>query len=140
MKSKFSKILELKENILDSIELELLNINNLINKKENEINALKLESKSIPNASNYLEFRSFIGMLSNLKEKIKEEKNDLDSLYLQKEILKQRYKNAQMECEKIKFIHFKEIKKLMHNRNKKEEKLLDEIGSNLHYRNLGEIK
>ena len=138
MKSKFSKILELKENILDSIELELLNINNLINKKENEINALKLESKSIPNASNYLEFRSFIGMLSNLKEKIKEEKNDLDSLYLQKQVLEQNYKNARIEYEKIKFIHFKEIKKLMHNRNKKEEKLLDEVGSNLHYRNLGD--
>ena len=138
MKSKFSKILELKENILDSIELELLNINNLINKKENEINALKLESKSIPNASNYLEFRSFIGMLSNLKEKIKEEKNNLDSFHMQKEILKQRYRDAKIECEKIRFIHFKEIKKLMQNLNRKEEKLLDEIGSNLHYRNLGD--
>ena len=140
MKSKFSQILKFRENILEALELELLNINNLIDEKQNIINALRLESKSIPTPKNYLEFQAFRGMIDNLRAKINEEKNNLDSFHMQKEILKQRYRDAKIECEKIRFIHIKEIKKLMQNLNRKEEKLLDEIGSNLFYRNLGEFK
>ncbi|MDE6885816.1 MAG: flagellar export protein FliJ [Helicobacteraceae bacterium] len=135
MKTKFSGILKLKNDILKKIEREILEVNSLIQAKEQEILALKnsLSSLSPPSGRKYAEFLAFRENLSNIRITIDNENNLLEMFKARKiDILKQ-YKIAKIEYEKINYLHLEEVKNILKAAKAKEQLELDEFGGILHY-------
>lgn len=135
MKTKFSGILKLKNDILKKIEREILEVNSLIQAKEQEILALKNSLSSLfpPSGRKYAEFLAFRENLSNIRITIDNENNLLEMFRARKiDILKQ-YKIAKIEYEKINYLHLEEVKNILKAAKAKEQLELDEFGGILHY-------
>ncbi len=129
MKTKYSQLLKIKKQKVETIENAITNLNLEIKKNEfeiektiNDINSLKKPKSgkfSIIMAHNY----SFENLVYFKKEKqflLIEKKEKL--LKLQKE-----YKTALIEFEKVKYLEDLIIKKQMEKDRKKEQKMIDEI-------------
>ncbi|RDU61709.1 flagellar export protein FliJ [Helicobacter sp. MIT 14-3879] len=131
MKTKFSKILKLKQDILNKIEREILEVNNLISLKKQEI--LKLNSSindftSPKEGKLFSDFLAFRELISNIRYKIKEEQNLLEMLESRKIDTLKRYNTAKIEYEKINYLHLDEVKIMIDKIKRIEQNELDEFG------------
>lgn len=136
MKTKFSKILKLRQDILNKIEKEILEVNALISLKKQEIAnlATQIASFSPPKSSTYSVFLAFREMQSNIRYKIQEEQNFLEMLEARKIDTLKKYNNAKMEYEKINYLHTNEVKMIVDKQKRLEQNELDEYGSILRLR------
>lgn len=131
MKTRFSPILKLKLSAMNKIELEIKEVGNLIFAKKQEIEALHkhINEFTPPDAKEYRKFLAFREMISNLREKIKEENNFLAMLESRKIDTLKRYKEAKIEYEKINYLHLKEAQDLLKKAQRRESLEQDELAS-----------
>ena len=129
MKTRFSPILKLKISAMNKIELEIKEVNNLIFAKKQEIEALHrtMGEFAPPNTQEYRQFLAFREILSNLREKIKEENNFLAMLQSRRIDTKKRFDKAKIEYEKINALHLEEVQELLKMAQRREAKEQDEL-------------
>ncbi|NWF66709.1 MAG: flagellar FliJ family protein [Campylobacterales bacterium] len=129
MKSKFSPIVKIKKQELDKIEGELVKINNKIASKKEEINKISFEIDSInlPTGGSF-------SMLKLLNENVllmfhekKQAEHELQAFNQTKISIQQKYKQANIELEKMKYLHDIEVQKRVKELKLQEAKMLDEI-------------
>ncbi len=140
MQTKFSQILKVKKQIVDECERELLDIRNVKKNKLLQIQDLKLQIKNTqkPKNGSFLQLNMVYLNLRILSNQKKEFENDIISLDNQIEGLKELYKVANIEFEKIKYLDSQEIKKIIKLQNMQEKKDMDEI-SNILFSRKGEL-
>lgn len=131
MKTRFSPILKLKLSEVNKIELEIKEVGNLIFAKKQEIEALHkhISEFTPPDTQEYRKFLAFREMISNLREKIKEENNFLAMLESRKIDTIKRYDKAKIEYEKINYLHLKEAQDLLKKAQRRESLEQDELAS-----------
>lgn len=136
MNTKFSKILKLRQDVLNKIEKEIIEVNALINLKKQEIANLisQIASFSPPKSSTYSVFLAFREMQSNIRYKIQEEQSFLEMLEARKVDTLKKYNKAKVEYEKINYLHTSELKIIIDRQKRLEQKQLDEYGSILRLR------
>lgn len=132
---KLKEVLKAKKSILKAIEDELYILQNKINVKNNHIVKLKQEIKDskMGDIKEYYEFLIFRNGIDNIRFEIEQEKNNLDSLHMQKTILNEKLKNAMIEYEKIAFIHNEEMQRYKKMLDKREQDESDNISGILQY-------
>lgn len=131
MKTKFSQLVKVKKRKVDDIENELLDIQNQkrrvifliegISKEISEIIIPKSGSFSKMNIV-HMHLKNFSNQKSSYEEKI-------IRLNQQIEGIKELYKEANIEFEKVKYLEDLEIKKQLHELKIKENKDMDEIAN-----------
>lgn len=131
MKTRFSPILKLKLSEVNKIELEIKEVGNLIFAKKQEIEALHkhISEFTPPDTQEYRKFLAFREMISNLREKIKEENSFLAMLESRKIDTIKRYDKAKIEYEKINYLHLKEAQDLLKKAQRRESLEQDELAS-----------
>lgn len=131
MKTRFSPILKLKLSEVNKIELEIKEVGNLIFAKKQEIEALHkhISEFTPPDTQEYRKFLAFREMISNLREKIKEENSFLAMLESRKIDTIKRYDKAKIEYEKINYLHLKEAHDLLKKAQRRESLEQDELAS-----------
>lgn len=131
MKTRFSPILKLKLSEVNKIELEIKEVGNLIFAKKQEIKALHkhISEFTPPDTQEYRKFLAFREMISNLREKIKEENSFLAMLESRKIDTIKRYDKAKIEYEKINYLHLKEAQDLLKKAQRRESLEQDELAS-----------
>lgn len=131
MKTRFSPILKLKLSEVNKIELEIKEVGNLIFVKKQEIEALHkhISEFTQPDTQEYRKFLAFREMISNLREKIKEENSFLAMLESRKIDTIKRYDKAKIEYEKINYLHLKEAQDLLKKAQRRESLEQDELAS-----------
>jgi len=142
MKTKFSQLVKVKKRKVDEIESELLDIQNQKRRVESEIkNILQdiVELKA-PQSGNFAELNLSYSYLSNLSNQKKVREKQLLSIMQQIEIVKDLYKEANIDYEKIKYLDEQEIKKQLEELKIKENKDMDEIANLLHSRKKIEVE
>lgn len=131
MKTRFSSILKLKISAMNKVELEIKEVNHLIFLKKREIEKLhkSISEFTPPNTNEYRKFLVFREMISNIREKIKEENNFLSMLESRKIDTIKRFKKAQMEYEKINYLHLEEVQNVLKKAHRRESLEQDELAS-----------
>jgi len=140
MKTKFSDILKIKKQAVEKIERNIQKINSSIQMLQNKINSLNNEfsSFSFPKEGDFRQFQQVKLMQENLINEIKNFENQIGILENRKNELMQERKKANIEYEKIKYLHELEIQKMIKEKRIKESKEMDEIAILL--RNNNEFK
>jgi flagellar export protein FliJ len=140
MKTRFSQILKVKKRRVDECERELLDIRNVKKNKLLQINNISKEIENFkkPASGNIMQLNLSFSLLSQLNNQKKSYKSDINILDAQIEGLKELYKEANIEFEKIKYLDSIEIKKILSIEAEKEKKDMDEISNILFSRKLGE--
>ena len=131
MKSKFTQIVNIKKRNLDKIELNLAKkrneaaiIEGFVAQAANDITAYE-----IPSGGNFNEMRASLEILKAMR---REKELLLERLSLtKKEIvhLEHRYKNANLEFEKMKYLQTQDFNVQMENIKKAETAALDEFAT-----------
>ena len=142
MKTKFSQIVKVKQRRVDEIENELLDVQNQkrrvfgsIEEVLEEISKIKTPKSGLFSQINisHMHLKNF----SNQKERYEEEIVNLEQ---QIDGLKELYKEANIEFEKIKYLDDLEIKKQLEELKVQESKDMDEIGNLLFTKNKMKVK
>lgn len=134
MKTRFSDILKVKKQKLSEIERELLDVQNRKKRLESKIVAVDDEVASFkqPQSGDFtlmqLARQSFLQLIHQ-KELLNQK---LDTRIKQIEGLTSLYTEANMEYEKIAYLHAAEIKKALNKLEQEENKAMDEIANILH--------
>ena len=129
MKTKFDSIVKIKKNELKKTENDLIKVNSaiqLINEKINELQ-IKFNSFSLPDKGSFKEIYQIKSVQSALRGEIENYKNQLNMLNKRKELIFQKYKDANIEYEKMKYLQTMEIKKQLKKQKQKENIQMDEI-------------
>ncbi len=129
MKTKFDSIVKIKKNELKKTENDLIKVNSaiqLINEKINELQ-IKFNSFSLPDKGSFKEIYQIKSVQSALRGEIENYKNQLNMLNKRKELIFQKYKDANIEYEKMKYLQTMEIKKQIKKQKQKENIQMDEI-------------
>jgi len=129
MKTKFSDILKIKKQTVEKIERNIQKINSSIQMLQNKINSLnnELSSFSFPHDGDFRQFQQIKLMQENLINEIKNFENQIKILENRKNELMEELKKANIEYEKIKYLHELEIQKILKKRKQKENQEMDEI-------------
>lgn len=133
MKTKFSQILRLKQNIVNKIEFEIAQVNGEIANKKSEIAELEsLIGEFVAPKKNerYSEFLNFRDALSNIRSKIAMERNFLAMMEARKVDILKRFKVAKIEFEKINYLHLQEVQEALKKAQRAEIAELNEIATN----------
>jgi chromosome segregation ATPase len=136
MKTKYTQIVKLKKRALDEIERELIDVRGRKREIERKIEDIdkKISNLEIPKSGKFAQVKLKNELFQNLMREKEALKEKLEIRLKQIEGLKELYKEANVEYEKI--LHLdkteveKELKKLRYN----ERKELDEIANILHNR------
>jgi len=129
MKTKFSDILKIKKQTVEKIERNIQKINASIQMLKNKINFLnnELSSFSFPQEGDFRKFQQVKLMQENLINEIKNFENQIKILENRKNELMEELKKANIEYEKIKYLHELEIQKILKKQKQKENQEMDEI-------------
>ncbi len=129
MKTKYSQLLKIKKQNVDSIENEIAFLNSKKLSIENAINELASEIRSIdkPRKGNFGKFLTVSYSFDSLFSLKKEKKITLQKIEYKLIKKKEEYKTALMEYEKIKYLEELSIEQKLDKIKKDEQKLLDEL-------------
>lgn len=129
MKTKYSQLLKVKKQKVDSIENEIALLNSKKNSTEKDIENLKEEINSLkkPKEGKFGIFVSASYSFDTLFMLKKEKETFLQHIDNELEQKRDEYKKAKMEYEKIKYLEDLEIEKKLDKIKKDEQKLLDEM-------------
>jgi len=129
MKTKFSDILKVKKQVVEKIERNIQKINASINNLKVKINNLEnaLFSFSTPKEGNFSIFSQIKVQQSLLRDEIENLKNQMVILENRKNELMEELKKANIEYEKIKYLHELEVQKMIKEKRLKENREMDEI-------------
>lgn len=129
MKTKFDSIVKIKKNELKKIEKDLIKVNNAIKLISNKIRELqiKFNSFSFPDKGNFKEIYQIKSMQSAIRDEIENYKNQLNMLNERKDLLSAKYKDANIDYEKMRYLQTTEIKKQLKKQKQKENIQMDEI-------------
>jgi len=142
MKTKFSQLVKVKKRKVDEIESELLDTQNQKRRVESEIENILQEISELktPQSGDFAQLNLSYSYLSNLSNQKKFKEEQLHSIIQQIEVIKELYKEANIEYEKIKYLDEQEIKKQLEELKIKENKDMDEIANLLHSRKKIEVE
>jgi flagellar export protein FliJ len=131
MQTKFSQILKVKKQKVDECERELLDIQNVRKKILGKIEDLKTQiiKTQKPTSGTITQLNLVFSIISSLTNQVKELENDIISINRQIEGLKELYKEANIEFEKIKYLNSEEIKGVIKLQDLQEKKDMDEISN-----------
>ena len=134
MKTKFSQILKVKQRRVDEIENELMDVRFQKRKTLTKIEEIVKEIAGLktPQSGSFAEINishTYLKSLSNQKKSKEEEIIQLDQ---QIEGIKELYKEANIEFEKVKYLEDLEIEKKLQEIKVQEAKDMDEIANLLH--------
>jgi flagellar export protein FliJ len=134
MKTKFSQLVKVKKRKVDEIESELLDIQNQKRRVESEIESILQEIRELktPQNGDFAKLNLSYSYLSNFSNQKKSKEEELIKIDNQIEVIKELYKEANIEYEKIKYLDEQEIKKQLEELKIKENKDMDEIANLLH--------
>lgn len=129
MKTKYSQLLKVKKQKVDSIENEIALLNSKRKSIEKDIENLKEEISSLnkPQEGKFDIFLSVSYSFDTLFALKKEKEFYLQHIEIELEQKREEYKKALMEYEKIKYLEDLEIEKKLDKIKKDEQKLLDEM-------------
>jgi len=131
MKTKFSDLLKIKDRNLKEIEKKISLVIADIDTLEKEIEDIDNEIKEFKSdlSGEFALFqiqKSFFTLMIEKKDELLKDKTDLD---MKLELLKSDYKMANIEYEKIAYLHKEEEKKLLEELKVKESKMMDEVAN-----------
>jgi len=131
MKTKFSDLLKIKDRKLKEIEKKISLVIADIDTIKKDIEDIESEIKEFKSALSgefalYQIQKSFFTLMVEKKDKLQKDKTDLD---MKLELLKNEYKIANIEYEKIAYLHKEEEKKLLEELKVKESKMMDEVAN-----------
>ncbi|MCH9812504.1 MAG: flagellar export protein FliJ [Epsilonproteobacteria bacterium] len=142
MQTKFSQLLKVKQQKVDEIEVEMLDIQNQKKSLLLKIEHLDKDISEIskPVSGHFSQLNLSYTVLSNLSEQ-KERYNE-EVTHIDKQImgLQELYKEANIEFEKVKYLDDQEIQKILHLMKVEEKKEMDEIANLLYKRRREEIE
>ena len=129
MKTKYSQIVKIKKNEVEKIERNIQKINASIEELNQKIASLKenLSSFSLPQSGNFSIFQELATLKKALNDEIQRFENQLLVLKGRKQELLEELKKANIEYEKMNYLHTQEIKKMLKEKHIKESQLMDEI-------------
>ncbi len=131
MKTKFLQLLKIKEQKLKNIELRLYHVQNLKFNILKEIEDIVHDIKKLelPKNGNFAK----IGIVYSNKKYLMQQKEikKQELIVLENKIvqIKDQYKKASIDYERIKYLHNMEIKKIIHKIKEQEQKEMDEIAN-----------
>ncbi len=131
MKTKFLQLLKVKEQKLKDIELELYHVQNKKSQVLQELDNIvhDISNLTIPKSGSFAKINI---LYENKKALLKQKESKKQMVKLLEEKIKQTqtmYKRANIEFEKIKYLHDLEIKKILQNIKEQEQKDMDEIAN-----------
>ncbi len=131
MKTKFLQLLKVKEQKLKDIELELYHVQNKKSQILQELDNIvhDISNLTIPKSGSFAKINI---LYANKKTLLKQKELKKQMVKLLEEKIKQiqtMYKRANIEFEKIKYLHDLEIKKILQNIKEQEQKDMDEIAN-----------
>ncbi len=131
MKTKFSKLVKVKKQKINEIESELLDVTNQKQKMYIHIQETRKEIAEFkkPSSGNFSELNLSYSNLANLSNQKKSYEDKILMFEKQLDGLKELYKEANIEYEKIKHLEDLEIKKQLFELKRKESKDMDEIAN-----------
>ncbi len=131
MKTKFSQLVKVKKQKINEIESELLDVENQKQKMHIHIQETLKEITEIkkPSSGNFAELNLSYSYLSNLSNQKKSYEEKILMFEKQLDGLKELYKEANIEYEKVKHLEDLEIKKQLFELKRKESKDMDEIAN-----------
>jgi len=134
MKTKFSQIVKVKQRKVDEIENELMDVRFQKRKTLSMIEDIlkEIEGLKTPQSGSFAEINLSHSYLKNLSNQKKEKEKEILQLDKQIEGIKELYKEANIEFEKIKYLEDLEIEKKLHELKVQEAKDMDEIANLLH--------
>jgi flagellar export protein FliJ len=134
MKTKFSQLVKVKKRKVDEIESELLDAQNEKRKIHSQIDKISLEISELktPQSGGFAKLNISFTYLSNLSNQKKLKVEELEKIEHQIELIKELYKEANIEFEKVKYLDELEVKKQLEELRVKENKDMDEIANLLH--------
>lgn len=129
MKTKFDDIVKIRKRKVDQLQDHLAKIEFSIKSATAELDALVQDfySEELPSNGTISELLQLQEIKRAYKVEIENKKANLSNLIHSKSIVFNMLKEANMEYEKIKYLHETEIKKYLIARQQKESKDLDEI-------------
>jgi flagellar export protein FliJ len=134
MKTKFSQIVKVKQRKVDEIENELMDVRFQKRKTLSMIEDIlkEIEGLKTPQSGSFAEINLSHSYLKNLSNQKKEKEKEILQLDKQIEGIKELYKEANIEFEKIKYLEDLEIEKKLQELKVQESKDMDEIANLLH--------
>ena len=134
MKTKFSQILKVKQRKVDEIENELMDVRFQKRKTLTRIEEIvkEIEGLKTPQSGSFAEINISHTYLKNLSNQKQSKEQEIIQLDQQIEGIKELYKEANIEFEKIKYLEDLEIAKKLQEIKVQEAKDMDEIANLLH--------
>lgn len=135
MKTKFSPVVKIKKQALDTIENKLrlarLNLEDL--KKLLEQTTELALNQQFPKNGNAADIQIVISQYKIIQDDIARLHEDIQLQEKQIKHLEHQYKNAHIDLEKIKYLESEELKKHVEKLKKQEGLMLDEIATQRHF-------
>lgn len=134
MKTKFSQILKVKQRRVDEIENELMDVRFQKRKTLTKIEEIVEEIMGLktPQSGSFAEINLSHTYLKNLSNQKQSKEQEIIQLDQQIEGIKELYKEANIEFEKVKYLEDLEIEKKLQELKVQEAKDMDEIANLLH--------
>ena len=129
LKTKYKPIMNIRKQSVKKIENELMQINYKIQNIKEEIVNLENEipNSTIPQSGNFALIISIKESITVYRLEIDRKKDIIKIIETQKEDIKQKLIEANMEYEKVKHLHDVEVQTIIKIRKKKEEEEMNEI-------------
>ena len=142
MKTKFSPLVKLKQQLIDSIRNEIAQVSKDIFKQKEKILLHKTSflTQEMPKSGSIDFFYQHQLLKNAFKKELAFLENVLQNLINKEKELKNRLKNEYIEFEKFNYLHNDEIKKILKTKKEKESKFLDEIGTMRFYTNSKDLR
>ncbi|PAF41936.1 flagellar export protein FliJ [Helicobacter sp. 11S02596-1] len=129
MKTKFDSLLKLKKQAVDKSEVEIIKNNNLIASKYEELSEFirELDAVCVPESGSFWDFKRVSEIKKMLVYQMDLLQEEISGLKNIEKKLREFYRLACIEYEKIKYLQENEIKKMVQHFKRLEGKNLDEV-------------
>lgn len=129
MKTRFTSLIKVKKEMMDRCERDLQKANESVHRAQVALDEAyaELEKAKIPASGSMTEFKNSRMLLSAQRDIIHEKQERLALALQQVERAKQALKSAMIDYEKFKYLEAEQIKKILLEARRKEQRELDEI-------------
>ena len=136
MKSKYSQVLKIKEQKVSDIEIKLFNARANKTSLENALFNLKeqISHEEFPKSGDFAVLQMALSTHTAIKDEIELTKEKIAMANTNILSLESSYKLAYTECEKMRYLHNEEIKKILKKIAHKQQNELDELAVMGHFR------
>ncbi|MEA3374100.1 MAG: flagellar export protein FliJ [Campylobacterota bacterium] len=129
MKTRFTPLIKVKKEMMDRCERDLQKANQAVHNAQSALDDAyrELDNAQTPESGSMTQFKNSRMLITAQREIIKEKQEWLAFALKQVESAKQALKTAMIDYEKFKYLEAEQIKKVLLEQRRKEQRELDEI-------------